>query len=176
MSNLLSRLYNSTGRHKDAIDTHEEVLRQYASFEHDAADSDAAPSIVSEQLEMLKASYVRQGNWADKDLSALKDIRATLESAYGKSKGWKAAGAGDEIEKWNAKDAKAVSATEGYVVFEEPRSWDFMSSEEVGRRHQRLTKRSSYIGATSLSGSFVGSPGKVVNGRTGNVIDENGEA
>lgn len=174
MSNLLSRLYNSAGRHKDAMDTHEEILRQYASFEHDAADSDAAPSIVSEQFEMLKGSYVRQGSWADKDVSALKDIRATLESAYGKSKGWKA---GDDIEKWNAKDAKAMGATEGYVSFEEPKSWDFMSSEEVGRRHQKLTKRSSYIGATSLSGSFTGSPGKAMNGRIGveNSIDEDGE-
>ena len=148
MSTLLSQLYTSAGRYIDAMNVHEEVLRQLVSDENDDISMDEAAPMAMTHLELLKRSYQRAGGW-EKDPQSCHELYSQLLDAFGKEKGWHST----PIEKWSTK-----APTDNVGTFTAPTSWEFMSAEDEKKKRQNLLRRASENWAAK---GYPGTNGKI---------------
>ncbi|KAL9105162.1 MAG: hypothetical protein Q9187_008792, partial [Circinaria calcarea] len=128
MYTLLSSLYSSADRHREAMGLHEDILRYTLSDDDEDGEEKIQgcdrPLTARKHLELLKRTYQRLGSW-DKSPATYKELFVHLVQAFGSDK------LGIEpIEKWSNKSADAMGT---YVA---PKAWE-IANVKVGKRDPR---------------------------------------
>ncbi|XMA10439.1 hypothetical protein WAI453_003230 [Rhynchosporium graminicola] len=130
---LLAELFTSSNQHSKAMQVHENILRDAASYKGEEIDQAQAAAIAVRHLDLLKRTYQRLGKW-DKQPQIYLDLYQQLAHVFGSEENWKNARI-QPIEKWSAKGADNLG------IWTKPNTFDWVESEEK-RKHVNHLKRS----------------------------------
>lgn len=156
MCTLLSELYTTAGRHKDAMAVHEGCLYGLVNDELDEPMPKDAGKVATAHAELLKRGYQRNGGWGDKEQSSYTDMWSQLQTHFGKDESFKSV---QPIDKWPTKGADNLG------IYVAPGIWEFLG-QDASEKHENVLWRLEKNGYDSGYESERGAKGAE---RKGNV-------